>query len=510
MMLPGKAGHAYELTDTLAQIDREHVITTTRTVRRMLDTVPPSLWDSTETRILDPCSKAGEFLKACAERLWTGLEAALPDPDERRAHILVNALYGIATSRLTGKLTRRTLYCDERADGPWTVARQTCAANSLRLFPGNSNGNVVDGPGGHRYNAKGCCADCGVQRTDGETLATNPAHGFLHGAGRRDMHFNLIIGNPPYHRNDGGHGASATPLYHKFIEQAIKMNPDHLVMIIPARWYTGGKGLNGFRERMMADRHMAELHDVEDSTICFPDNEISGGVCYFRRSLEHDGPCEVVHVNGSVPVREASPRLLDSGHGFVVRRERDVDILRRVQAAQEPTLDGKVSSRKPFGLDTNQRGRAKGDLELRYRGGSSRWDRSSVSKGRDAIDKWKVIVSRASGAAMTFDVNGQRSVLSVLEVLPPGSICTETYLVIGPYETQTEAEQLTRYLALKLPRYLVGVTGLTQDFKAARFRFVPDIGTEREWTDEALYERYDLTAADREAIENTIRPRPGS
>ena len=465
-----------EFLDTMAQVDREQVLTATTTVKRVVDLVPAEVWQSPATRVLDPCTKGGEFLKECAKRLWTGLADELPDEGARRRHILAKALHGVATSKLTAEMSRRTLYCCRRANG----------SRSIVPFVKNPAGNIDDGIRDHRYDRNGTCLDCGDLKVEGEVRATHPAYGFLHGAGRGDMHFNLIIGNPPYQRADGGHGASASPVYHQFVDGAIEMNPDHLIMIIPARWYTGGKGLADFRRRMMADRRIAELHDVEDATMCFPDNNISGGVCYFRWSTDHDDDCRIVHVDRNRTRAEVRPRCLDSGHGFIVRREHDVDILQRVQAAQEPTLNAKVSTLRPFGLRTYERGLSDGDLALRHRDGWSRWSKVKLRAGKDLVEAWKVIVSRASGGAMRFDEHGRRAVLSVLDTLGPGAICTETYLTIGRYESQTDAERVKEYLDLKLPRYLIGLTAQTQDFKAARFRFVPDIGAERDWTDQEL------------------------
>ena len=466
-----ESGRRIEVLDTIAQIDAERVIATSSLAWRVTDAVPKSFWTNPTHRILDPAVKGGELLKACALRLWTGLEQNIPDEQERHAHILGTMLHGCAVDSLTGRIGRRTLYCAKDADG----------ARSIHRF-GDNEGNI-------RWN-------------DGATE-------FLHGKQMKEieMEFDLIIGNPPYQRGDGGHGASASPLYHEFIRKAKEMKPRHLVMIVPARWYTGGKGLEGFRQEMLADRRMEALWDFPNEHDCFPDADISGGVCYFLWSREHDGPCCITRVEGNREQKEAKPRLLDSGHGILVRREPELDVLRRVQERGEPSLARQVSSVKPFGLRTYERGLDEGDLILHHKKGESRYNRNKVVKNADAIDQWQVMVSAASGAANKVDAQGARSVLSVLKILPPGQICTETYLTIGAYETRKEAERCAQYLDTKLARYLIGITGSTQHFKPHRFRFVPDIGTEDDWTDEKLYARYDLTDADRRDIERSIKPR---
>ena len=490
-----------EFLDVIAQVDNEKVIANSAFVQDVLALVPSSIWEDPSAKVLDPATKGGEFLRACADRFWFGLRREIPNDDERRAHILVNCIHGISTEAITAEIARRTVYCDRRADGPMSIARE---------YFNDREGNIRFDVAECEDNEKGHCVFCGRDLRKTIELDT-PIYPFIHSRGvEKSMHFNLIIGNPPYQLKDGGHGASARPLYHQFVDRALNLKPDHLVMVIPARWYTGGKGLDRFRSDMLSSRHIAELVDFPSSHDCFPDNEIAGGICVFRWSSDHNGPTSITrHYRGRI-TKEKKPRFLDSGREIFVRTDMEAAILDAVDLAGEDRMDKQVSTLKPFGLRTYERGRNRGDLELRHAKGSSRWSRNKLQKGHEMVNKWKVILSAASGAAKSRDDDGRKSVLSVLEILPPKAICTETYLVAGTYRTKNEAQRVKKYLDTKFARYLIGICGETQHFKSSTFRFVPDIGHLDDWTNEMLFDRYDLTDEQRMEILDTIKPRVSS
>lgn len=312
---------------------------------------------------------------------------------------------------------------------------------------------------------------------------------------------------PPYQLSDGGNKASARPIYQLFVEQAKKLNPRYMTMIIPARWFAGGKGLDDFRQRMLKDGRITKLVDFEDSKDCFPGVDIAGGVCYFLWDRDaHPGECEVeTHRLGEITT---AMRRLDEFDTFV-RDAEALSIIHKVQSKHERTMDQQVTSRKPFGLATNVVPIDDGDITLRYIRGTGPYSSDLVTTGREMIDKWKVIASYVSfDHAGRADKDGMRKVLSVMSVIPPGTICTETYLVYGAYDTEEEALNLQRYLSLRLPRFLIAQLMAGQHLTKQKFALCPIPDVSLEWTDELLYEKYGLTSGEIEFIESSIREIP--
>lgn len=315
--------------------------------------------------------------------------------------------------------------------------------------------------------------------------------------------FDVVIGNPPYQLSDGGNKASASPLYHKFVEQAEKLNPRYLAMIIPARWFAGGKGLDSFRKKMLGDKHITHLVDYPDSKDCFPGVDIAGGVCYFLRERDTlSRTCEVTTIKGDKS--SCSLRVLDEYPTFI-RNANAVSILHKVESFAEEPLSKQVSSRKPFGLATNVKPEKTGDLTLRYLGGEGPYPRKAITAGIDIIDKWKVVASYVSfDHAGRENKHGMRKVISRMSILPPGTICTETYLVYGAYSSKEEAINLRCYLSCKLPRFLIAQMSTGQHLTKGTFALCPIPDTTVAWTDELLYKKYGLTKAEQAIIEDSI------
>ena len=84
------------------------------------------------------------------------------------------------------------------------------------------------------------------------------------------------------------------------------------------------------------------------------------------------------------------------------------------------------------------------------------------------------------------DKNGQFRVISTMEILPPQTICTETYLIAGCFNTETEAKNYYDYLCGKFSRFLVAQIAMTQQITKSTFGFVPVQNWESKWTDEKL------------------------
>lgn len=237
----------------------------------------------------------------------------------------------------------------------------------------------------------------------------------------------MIIGNPPYQLSDGGFGKSASPIYHKFVQQAKKLNPRYLSMIIPSRWFGGGKGLDEFRGEMLNDKHIRKIVDFEDSSEVFPGVSVAGGICYFLWDKDHHGQCEIVNMNGCVEASTTRP--LDEFDVFI-RHSQTVPIIRKVLQKNDRRMQEQVSSYKPFGLRTYVQPQKTGDIQLYWQKGIGPYRRKDITAGIDMIDRWKVVASRSghehAGNPVT---DGSRRVLARTDVLPSASCISRMSLI---------------------------------------------------------------------------------
>lgn len=487
-----------DVLSCLANLSNDEVFTPPKLVNEILDMLPQELFQSKGTTFLDPVTKSGVFLREIAKRLNNGLKDQIPDQQERIDHIFSKQLYGIAITELTSLLARRSTYCTKKANGKYSVC------TSFETEEGNIKYDRLQ----HTWQ-NGKCTYCGASeevysRTDDlETYA----YQFIHTNKPQNiftMKFDVIIGNPPYQLNDGGGtGSSAKPIYHHFIEQAKKLNPRYLSMIIPARWYSGGKGLDDFRSTMLKDQRIKHLIDYMDSRECFPGVDIAGGICYFLWEREYKGMCEVTTIRKGE--KSESKRYLSEFETFV-RNNIAVSIIHKVQKHDTEFLNSIVSSRMPFGLTSKVRPSKSGDLNLISSGGRGKISSEQVTGGFEYIDKWKVLLSKAStDHGGQPDKEGKRKIFSKVEVMPPKTICTESYLVVGSYSSQNEAENMVEYLKTKFCRFLVSTILLTQNITKSKFIFVPNLDMNKHWTDEILYEKYKLTTNEIHFIDSSIR-----
>ena len=317
------------------------------------------------------------------------------------------------------------------------------------------------------------------------------------------MKFDYVIGNPPYQEVDGVSGASATPVYNKFIEETKTLNPTAMSFIIPAKWYSGGKGLDEFREQMLNDKRMAVLVDYPNSLDVFPNVDVAGGVCYFVWAKSHEGKCYYINYRDGVKTSEY--RDLNEFSTFI-RYPIAAEIVKKVRLKGEQTLDTIVSSRKPFGLATNVKPLKAGDIQLRFNGGIGPYKRSLISTGIENIDRYKIIISYLTAEhAGQPDKNGQYRILSTMEKQPPKVVCSETYLVAGAFDTEAEADNYMRYLKTRFVRFLISILAMTQHISKGMFGFVPVQDFSRAWTDEELFSKYKLTSDEVAFIQSIIK-----
>lgn len=378
-----------DVLSCIANLSNDEVFTPPEVANAMLDMLPQELFRDPDATFLDPAAKSGVFLREIAKRLLTGLADTIPDLQERIDHIFHKQLYAIAITEITSLLARRSVYCSKYPNSPYSVSQFDDVQGNIRYKDVR-----------HRWK-DGKCVFCGASEKEygaekrGEDLESH-AYELIHTTKPEDifkMKFDVIIGNPPYQLSDGGNGASAKPLYHMFVEQAKKLKPRYMTMIIPARWYSGGKGLDEFRSQMLNDSHIRRLIDFTNSADCFPGVDIAGGVCYFLWDRDHPGVCEFTNnFNGNVVTIE---KALNEYSTFIRYPVAD-GIISKIISKSEKTMDAMVTTRKPFGLATNVLPMSHGDLTLRYNKGTGPYDRRAITTGTDYIDKWKVMLSYLS------------------------------------------------------------------------------------------------------------------
>ncbi|MHB8413767.1 MAG: Eco57I restriction-modification methylase domain-containing protein [Acidiferrobacteraceae bacterium] len=486
-----------DVLSCLASLSSDEVFTPPQLANQMLDLLPVELWRNKNATFLDPGCKSGVFLREIARRLDKGLEAEIRDRQQRLNHIFKNQLYGIAITELTSLLSRRSVYCSKTANGRYSVCEDFS----------NPDGNIRFKRIEHTW-TNGRCVFCGANEENYErgTALETHAYQFIHVDKSEEifnMKFDVIIGNPPYQLSDGGFGRSASPIYQKFVEQAKKLNPRYLTMIIPSRWFGGGKGLDEFRAKMLNDDHIRKIVDFEDSSDVFPGVSVAGGVCYFLWEKNSSGPCEIVNMHNGI--HAASTRNLNEFDTFI-RHSQAVPIVRKILSKNEKRMNEQVSSYKPFGLRTFAKPQKSGDIILHWQKGEGPYKRKDITVGVEMIDIWKVISSRSGHEhAGNPGADGTRRVLAKIEVLPPGTICTETYLVIGSYPNEEQGRNLVAYMKTRFFRFLLSLFMYSHGITKDTYAFIPILDMNIRWTDEQLYKRYALSKDDIAYIESRIR-----
>ena len=503
-----QAARAADILEVIADLSNDEVFTPPKVANAVLDLLPPEVWSNRHLTWLDPGAKTGVFLREITRRLMVGLQDVIPKEQARLDHILKRMVYGVAITELTALMSRRTLYCSKDASGPHSTLRMPTAA-----------GNVWMKRVAHAYVGERC-SECGaskelMERKDRE----NYAYGFIHASGRSrlqkefGMKFDVIVGNPPY-QMDAESGNRTMPLYQLFVEQAKALRPRYLAMITPSRWMAGGLGLTAYRATMLADKRIRSLVDYPVASEVFPGVEIKGGVSYFFWDRDNPGNCQMTLIRGDDKHGPQERNLAE--FDILVRDGRALPILERAMRRKETSLSQLVSPKRPFGdeLRTNfkkfdrlktSRSQYKLYMNEEFNRRAFWVDRSFVTSNLNLVSAWKILLPKAGSDG------GQRLpdvVIGQPMIAEPGSICTETYLAVGPFASKEEAESALSYLRTRFARFLISLRKISQDNISSTFLWVPQQAWDRAWTDEELYKKYGITKAEQEYIAEMVKEMP--
>ncbi len=508
-------GRNPDVLTCIANLSNDEVFTPPEFANRMLDALAEAwaadhgganIWADKSVRFLDPFTKSGVFLREITSRLTQGLADEMPDPQARVDHILTEQVFGVGITDITSLLARRSVYCSKHANGEHSIAQSF----------DSHNGNIWFERTEHTWEGERC-RYCGASKKAldrGEGMETH-AYAFIHTDDIKarmielfggDMQFDVIIGNPPYQLASDG-GTRDVPIYQHFVEQAKKLDPRFLVMVIPSRWMAAGLGLGDFRAEMLSDQRIRKLVDYPDSSEVFPGVKLMGGACYFLWDRDNRGLCETALVRGGQKL-EGAERRLDE-FDILVRDSRALEILRKVRDQQEPSIVDILSADKEFGLTSNfdeyKESRFRSAIPLyAYQRGQRLvgWiARKQITKSSDLIDTWKVLIPAAGFESQILPT----LVLSSMRRAPNPSACTQTYLFLSA-SSEAEADSMESYVKTRFFRFLIWLRKVSQHATRATYTWVPQQRWDRHWTDAELYEKYGLTEDERAFIESVIRP----
>lgn len=330
--------------------------------------------------------------------------------------------------------------------------------------------------------------------------------------GIKNMKINAIVGNPPYQIMDGGAGVSAKPVYNLFVEIAKQIAPNYISMIMPSRWFAGGKGLDSFRESMLSDKRISHIFDYVNAKDCFPTASIGGGVNYILWDVNYKGNCSITTIQGTQ--RDMEQRPLNQFSVFI-RYNSAIHIVHKCQS--DNSFASIVNSRNPFGLSSNIRGEKTGEIRLITSAGTSWLSKSVIAPTNQLLSKYKILMSKVTAEhAGEPDKKGQFKIISRTEIIGPNDVCTDSYLIVGASESKLVVENEYKYIQTRFFRFLLMLSVSSINLSSEKFQFIPlqdftsnsDINWSRSISeiDTQLYAKYGLSEDEISFIESMIKP----
>jgi site-specific DNA-methyltransferase (adenine-specific) len=488
-----------DVLNALANLSSDEVFTPPRIVNDILDSFPNKIWSDLNMTFLDPSCKSGVFLREITRRLMEGLKSRIPKKEERLEHILKYQVFGIATTGLTGLISRRSLYLSRDASSKYSIIKFD-----------NKEGKIIHKNTKHTF-INGSCIYCGAKKEifDRGDGFEQYAYSFIHVDDPEEifnMKFDVIIGNPPYHlKSDDRKGGLMKPIYQRFVEQAKKLQPTYLSMIIPSRWFAGGVGLKDFRKEMLRDKRLKKYVDFRNAKDCFPEISLGGGVGYFLWESDYDGKCTFVNKTNRNEV--SLDRYLDQ-YEILVRDNIGIKIIDKIHLKSDKFLSSVISKKDPFNIPTKERGKDESfnnSLKCFHSKGSGYIENSERFSNNELVSSYKLMVSETTSEhAGEPSKDGTYKVTSTIKVLEPGEVCTMSYICFGPFQKKRHAEVLKKYLETKFARFLI-LQATTSIHLTKGFIFVPQIDFEDSVSDEKLYKHFNLSKKEIEYIDSLIK-----
>ena len=498
-----------DILNTLSNLSSDEVFTPPEIAIKMLDLLPKDLFCSPNTTFLDPSAKSGVFLREIVKRLDKGLENLIPDKNERIQHILKKQVFGIAITDLCNLMTKRTVYCSVHSNRQYSIGEG--------IFS-NDDGNIYYKNCMHEFGNNNNCKYCGINKSilQNRNSTENYAYSFIHENFEtikeryKGMRFDVIIGNPPYHLNDGSGGSSdsAAPIYQKFIDISLKLNPRYLVMIIPSKWMVGGrKELDTFRKQMISTHKIKRIYDFEDSKECFPNIHLDGGVCYFLIDDCYNGPVNYTYKPLGQKEFSSSRFLANNYSPYIIRDSRIFSILNKLNLNK--SFSTIVSSTNPYGIrkylfnepDRYPESKLSFDFfddSLKIygvkgiKGGAKRVEgyvaKQTCTKNKDFVNKYKIFFTTS------YSTNAKIPPAPILG--KPNEICTETFLNIGPFNDENEMLNCEKYINTTFFRFLLYFGKGTMQVNKDVFKLIPLIDFSKPVNDDILFKMFSLSKED--------------
>jgi hypothetical protein len=453
----------------------------------------PSLFTRTDSTFIDLYMKSGMYITEIVKKLFNNTRKHYKNDDDCLKHILESQVYGLAPTPILQGITQSYIF---GFDAENNISRQHFMQHDI--IPEAQQGKAKEKLQ-ELFNLK------------------------------KDMKFDAVVGNPPYQESDGGAQASAKPIYNYFVESAKDINTRMINLIMPTRWYAGGKGLDDFRQQMLNDKHIVEIHDFLNPNIIFPSTNIRGGVCFILWDNDYNNEKDLVKVvtygDSFSDRKELKRKLKLDGEDIFIRNIESLEIIKIIKSQKEFTsFENHISSRRPFDIDAfivkdldkykqNKNG-LKNPVLCYGKGKQTGFlEREEITKNIEWIDKYKVFTPRANNIGTELNDDNLNTFIGT-----PNTICTESYIVIGVNLNLDEhsAKNLSQYLTTKFARFLHSLGKASQDATSKTYKFIPlqefTAKSDIDWSksiseiDQQLYKKYGLSEDKISFIESMIKP----